>query len=151
MREKDKANLKQLPKILESYQDELDLAEDRLRIKGKTLVQANQENASWQLYYDSRKVELHTLMKQWDTRKTSIASHYFKKYTETSNLDLSDRAKDKYINNEEEFLEYEEIYLMIKEIHDKYAATVDAFRSRGYALNNVTKLVCAQAEDRMFD
>jgi hypothetical protein len=40
-----------------------------------------------------------------------------------------------------------ELYLEVKDLHDRYAAVVDAFRSRGFALNNITKIRVAALED----
>lgn len=147
MRDKDKKHLVELVKTLEKYQEEFDLVEDRIRIKGKSLAEANQENASWQIFYDSKRAELSTLMKRWEAKRDAVHGSLFKKYTQTSNLDLSDRAKDKYIQNEEEYLEYHELYLEIKELHDKFSSAVDAFRSRGFALNNITKARVADVQD----
>ena len=69
------------------------------------------------------------------------------KFTETYNRELSDRQKEKYIDNEEQYLSQYEIYLEIKDVYEQYEAVCNAFQSRGYALNNITKIRVASLED----
>ena len=142
-----KEDLSNLPDILAQYEDALSDVQENLKIKGKTLQEANVENPVWQSYYDERRVELHTLVKYMDSRVAKARGKLFKSYTENHSHDLSDRAKDKYIDNEPAYLNALELYLEIKEVYEKYESVVDAFRSRGYALNNVTKLRVASLED----
>lgn len=136
-----------LPDIIANYESELVEAKENLIIKGKTLEKANFENPTWQLYYDQRRVELHTLLKYLDGLVASARGKLFRSYTETYQRDISDRAKDQYINNEPAYLDMYEIYLEIKDVHDRYQAICDAYKSRGYALNNITKIRVASLED----
>ena len=138
---------KNLPAILEEYEKGLQHVEENLTIKGKRLEAANVEQPSWHLYYESRRAELQTLVKFFDGKLSAIRGQLFKKYTEGYNRELSDRQKDKYIDNEEKYLNQLEIYLEIKEVYEKYQAVCDAFQSRGYALNNITKIRVASLED----
>lgn len=143
---KDKAKL---VSILFQYEDELKEVENNLRIKGKKLEEANRENAIWQHYYDQRKIELGTLRKYFEQEVARVRGTLFKTYTESNSRDLSDRAKDKYIDHEKAYLDTNELLLEVQEMYEKYESVVDAFRSRGYALNNITKLRCASLEDVM--
>jgi hypothetical protein len=142
--EKDYSNLSDL---LAVYEDALTDVEKNLRIKGKTLQEANVENPTWQSYYDERRVELHTLVKYFDAQVQKTRGKLFKGYTENYSYDISDRAKDKYIDHETAYLNVYELFLEIKELYEKYESVVDAFRSRGFALNNITKLRVASLED----
>ena len=136
-----------LPDIMETYENELIEAEANLQIKGKTLERANVENPTWQLYYDQRRSELHILLKYIEGLLAGVRGKLFRSYTETPSQILSDRAKDQYINNEPAYLSMLEIMLEIKDIHDRYQAVCDAYKSRGYALNNITKIRVASIED----
>jgi len=136
-----------LPEIIANYETELLEAEKNLIIKGKTLEKANVENPTWQLYYDQRRIELYTLVKYIEGLVASVRGKLFRSYTETYQRDISDRAKDQYINNEPAYLSMQEIYLEVKDIHDRYQAVCDAYKSRGYALNNITKIRVASLED----
>lgn len=136
-----------LPDILDEYERGLGLVEQNLNIKGKSLQAANVEQPSWQLYYDTRRSELYSLVKYFEAKMSATRGKLYKKYTEKYTRELSERGKDKYIDNEETFLSQNEIYLEIKETYEKYVAVCDAFRARGYALNNITKIRVASLED----
>lgn len=137
---------KNLPNILIEYEKELEGFEAKLTIKGKNLETANAEHAGWHLYYDTRKAELYSLVKFFEGKTAAARGKLFKKYTETYNRELSDRQKDQYINNDDVYLRQLEIYLEIKEVYSKYEAVCNAFQSRGYSLNNITKIRIASLE-----
>lgn len=140
-------NAEKLSQVLEEYEKALIGVEAIIEIKGKKLEHANRENPTWQLYYDQKRIELSTIVKYLELQVSRVRGKMFQKYTETYAKDLSDRAKDKYIDNEASVLTWNELYLEAKETYDKYQAVVDAFQSRGYALNNITKIRVASLED----
>ena len=140
-------NFRNLDSVLSSYDKALDEADEILSLKGKTLEQANKENPAWQVYYDQKRVELKTLVDYLELQVQRVRSRLFKNLTQASQHDLSDRAKDKYIDGEKTYLDAYEIYLEVKDMYDKYQAVVNGFTSRGYALNNITKIRVAALED----
>ena len=140
-------NLCQLPEILTQYENELDDVESHIGIKNKTLERANRDQ-TWQSYYDQRRIELKTILDYIENNQIKrIRGKLFQKYTENFQQELSDRAKDKYIDNEQAYLEMYEIFLEVKEVYNKYQSVVDTFTSRGYALNNITKARVAEVHD----
>ena len=76
-----------------------------------------------------------------------VRGKLFRDYTENYSRVLADRAIDKYIDKEDAYLAAYGLYLEVKEIHDQYVRVVEAFRSRGFALNNITKIRVAAMED----
>lgn len=140
-------NKKSLPDILTEYESALDGFEKNLEIKGKKLEHANREHPGWQSYYDQRRIELYSLVKYYDGQISRVRGKLFKSYTETYSRELSDRAKDKYIDNEKAYLDMLEVFLEVKELYDRYDAVIEAFKSRGYALNNITKIRVSALED----
>lgn len=143
---------KNLATVLEPYIEGISEAEEKLTLRGKGMEKANQENASYKYYYHSRLAELNTLTKYLERDIDRVRGKLFRSFTPPHfNLDLSDRAKDKYIDSEQSYLDVHEVYLEVKEIRDTYEAIVDAFRDRGYALKNITELRVAQIEDALLD
>jgi hypothetical protein len=138
-----------LPAIIEQYEEDLEDAEKHISIKGKTLEGANVEHASWMSYYDQKRVELSALMKFLEREVERIRGKLWVQYTEKMSLALNTRDKENYINNEPAYLAKQEQYLMVKEIHDKYSSLVDAFKSRGFALNNIVKLRTSAIENEV--
>lgn len=142
-----KERFKNLPKILAEYEAELNNAEQDLEIKGKTLERANRENPSLYSYYDQRRMELKTLVDYMDNQVQRSRGRLFKTFTENNNRELSDRAKDKYIDGEQAYLDMYEIYLEVKDLYQQYDSVVEAFKLRGYALKNITEIRIAQLEN----
>jgi hypothetical protein len=142
-------NIHRLPAVLEEYERGLDqeTVEANLAIKGKVLEVANTEQAGWLLYYSSRKAELYALLKWLEGQLSAVRGKHFRAYTEHYQRELSDRQKDKYIDNEQDVQVQLELYLTVKEMHDRYEAVVDAFQARGFALRNITELRIRSLED----
>lgn len=133
-------NYENLPSILAPYMDDIDQAKDRLRLKGKTIGEANKEQGSWLLHYDARRKELEVLHKYMEAQVAKVRGQLFRKFTENFSIDLSDRAKDKYIDKEPEYLKVYEVMLTVEEITEAFKSIVDAFIQRGYSLKNLTEL-----------
>jgi leucyl-tRNA synthetase len=108
-----------------------------LAVKGKVLATAFTEQADWLYLYSIKLAEVEKLLNYSDSRVQAIRGKLFKTYSEKYSRELSDRQKDKYIDNEDQYLQIYQIYLEIKEVRDKYKAAVDAFIARGYALKNL--------------
>lgn len=140
-------NYKELPNIIERYELLLNGVEENLKVKGKTLQGANQEHASWLYYYDVRRQEINTIVKYLEREVERVRGKLWKEYTETHNRDLNARDKDNYINNEPAYLTKHELLLEVTDLYHKYGAVVDAFKARGYALNNIVKVRTSAIED----
>lgn len=138
---------KNLPTILTTYDDALKDAEVELSIKGKSLEHANRENPSLYSFYDQRRVELKILVDYMEAQVQRTRGRLFRSFTDNFNRELSDRAKDKYVDGEQAYLDIYEIYLEVKEMHGQYESIVEAFKLRGYALNNMTKIRVASMEN----
>lgn len=139
-------NLSNLPELIIQYEDELVNVLTHLEVKGKSLKHANMEQASHEYFYSYRLSELKSILKMADINVARARGKLFKQYTEHHSIDLSDRAKEQYINNDDAYISAFQLYLEVKETYDKYEAALEAFRSRGYALNNITKARIAEVE-----
>jgi hypothetical protein len=133
--------------VLAEYDAVLDTAEENLRVGGKTLEKANRENASWMVYYDQRRIELQKLSDFFQSLLDRKYSVLYKSYKEGYSRELGERSIDKYIQNDEEYLALYELLLDIKEVLMKYESFVEAFKARGYALNNITRARVASVHD----
>ncbi len=133
--------------MLEEYAKEVDEAYVKIKLKGQLLEHANRENPSWAAYYDQRRIELSTIVKWLDANVKRVRSTLFKNLYKNQPYDLSDNAKNKFVDSEPAYLTAYELYLEGREIYETYQSIVDAFRANGYALNNITKQRVAGLED----
>lgn len=133
-------NFENLPGLLLEYDEHLAEASARIAIKGKIIEEALKEQAAWPVFYDEKRRELKTLVKFLDSKVNATRGRLTRIYTENYSRELSDRLKDKYIDNEDDFLKMNEIFLEVEELAEKYEAIVDAFKVRGFALRDIVTL-----------
>lgn len=142
-------NIDKLPDVIAYYEDLIDEEEiaKHLAIKGKRLEVANTEQASWVFFYETKRAEVYAMVKWLETKLAALRGKHFKTYTEHYSRELNDRQKDKYIDNEPTVLAQMEIYLRVKELHEKLEAVCEAFKARGFALRNITEVRIRSLED----
>lgn len=140
------ANYELLPDILEEYEDLLDDVGEHLRMQGKSLEEANREHPGWQLFYDQKRAELHMLVKHFEGEVKRVTASLYKSYKENQgrNIELNERELLKWIENEPALKSVSRLLLEVRETFEKFDAVNDAFQSRGYALNNITKARIAE-------
>jgi hypothetical protein len=135
-----------LPAVLAEYDQALGYSTEEIKIKGKTIEQANMENPTHQSFYDQKRIELKTLTDYINMDVQRIRGKLFKQFKETHSRELNEREINQYINNENAYLTKFQLYLEVKEMYNKYQSVVEAFTARGYALNNITKVRVAMIE-----
>jgi hypothetical protein len=129
-----------LQRIIERYEEDLKDVEKHIQISGKTLFQANEEQAAWQLFYDQRRIELYSLVKWYRMEVDKVRGILFSDISFNNNLGLTDKAKNQFIDKDKKYLSKKRLLIEIEELYERYAVVVTAFNSRAYALNNITKL-----------
>lgn len=142
-----KERFKNLGDILAVYDGELKNAEQDLAIKGKSLENANRENPSHYAFYDQRRMELKTLVDYMENQVQRTRGILFKNFTDNYNRELSDRAKNQYIDGEQAYLDIYEIFLEVQDVYRQYESVVEALKLRGYALKNITEIRVHQLEN----
>ena len=137
-------NLTNVSIIVEVYENDIEGFEDHLRLKNKNIIVANQEQPAWLVYYDARSKELKSAVDFMEVHVQKVRGKLWRDYTEHYSRDLQVKDKDQFINNEPAYLNAYEIYLIVKELYERYLSVVDAFKARAYALTNLTRLVTSQ-------
>jgi hypothetical protein len=144
-------NVTNIVRILDVYEQYLDNYKDHLRLQGKNLVVANNEQPGWLVYYDSRRSELKSALEYMEVQVQKVRGKLWKDYTENYSRELQAKDKEQYINHEPTYLDTYELYLELKDLYEQYVSVVDAFKARGYALNNITRIVSSDMADYMID
>lgn len=133
--------------IIDEYEQYLIGYENNLQIKTKTLELALKEQASWVAYYGEKKNELKTIVNYLDIQLNRVRSVLYAQYNEAHSRALTDRAIDKYIDREPEYIAMWELHAEVKEVLDKYEMILDAFNRRGFALRDLTASRIAMVND----
>lgn len=140
-------NYQQLSRILSDCEDLFNEAEKNLIIKGKTLEVALKEQATWQCFYAQKRIELKTLIKHLEMTINKIRGKKYIQFNENYSRSLGERAIEKYIDTDADYISVYETYLEVQEMFEKFSALVDAFTSRGYALRNITQARVSEIND----
>lgn len=140
-------NNEKLIPLLDEYEADLAEAKLHLGIKGKTIEKALIENPTWQHYYDQKRIELYTLKKHFENEIARVRGKLFRRFKENHSRELNEREIAKYTDSEKEFLTMSALFHEVQEVYMQYESVVEAFRSRGFALNNITKIRVVSMEE----
>lgn len=132
-------NMKNIQNLLDQYTEDLIPYANNLTIDNKTLEKCLKEQATWCAYYGERNAELSTIIKHIENQIKRIRGILTVQYNENYNPKLSERVTDKYIDRENDYLDIYSVLLEVQELKSKYENVLEAFKSRGYALRNITE------------
>lgn len=136
--------------LLERYaqlEDDFQEARAALTLKGKTLADANSDQAEWPIYVDERLGELKTLCKKYEVAIDMVRGNVVREL-KGSAMDLG-RELSRYVDRDERYLEAQERFLRFDELREKYDALSEAWRTRGYALKNRVDMLIHQIRDNL--
>lgn len=139
-----KKDLNKLDSIIKIYREELKSADDVIELRNKRIDIANAEQSGWANYYHEKEIEVKHIKDYIYMKTQEVHGTLWQKYTEKMNIALANKDKEEYIKSDPIYLNILEQYLKIQELHDHFIRLNDSFDTRGYALNNLTKLVIAQ-------
>lgn len=136
-----------LPDVLNKHRMIQKEARDKLKINDKSpggIVTENMYQASYLGYYDELKLHIKKILKYLTIKEEAEFGKYWRMYTENYSRELNYRDKEHYIKNEQKYMNLKELVLEVSEIYEQYDSIVNAFISKGYALNNITKILTAK-------
>lgn len=136
-----------LPELMGAYEADIQAADQRLSITGKTGPEAQKEQCGWPVYYGVKRAEINKLLKYLDSRQEQIRAKFWKHFSEGYSRQLGERVIDKYINGEEEYMRFRELYLEVEELKEKFDAVCNAFDKRGFTLRDWTTLKVNQLQN----
>jgi hypothetical protein len=132
-------NTKNIRTIVNDYEHDLLNYEERLTMVGKTIEHCLKEQPQWTAYYAERKVEIKSIVAWLETQIKKVRAQLYIQYNEHHSRALGDRTIDKYIDREDEYLNYNSYLLEFQEILGKYEMLLDAFNKRGFALRDIVQ------------
>lgn len=135
--------------LLKYYQEIYEKASQDVNVDAKTLQKACLEHASLYLYYYDKLCELKHLSSNLQIELDRLRSKHTIKYNEKHSIDLNSSMITKYIESESDIINAKQMLAEADEIKNKFEAVKEAFISRGYQLNNVTKQRVAMVEESL--
>lgn len=131
--------IEQLNTTLQGYEKALEGAAADIAMKGKSLGDAQREQASLAYFYGVRKAELYILFKRTETRVYAIRGRLHRWFKENDSRAASERQIDKYVDSHEEYLTSMDVLLWIEELYKKFVEVDNAFEKRGFAIRDHTE------------
>jgi uncharacterized protein YfdQ (DUF2303 family) len=140
------ADLSTLPDFISHYEAELNSAKNDVRVYGK--VEKNISNLPGVTEYRFNQLqEIEAVLNYLNIQLRKIRRKHFQKYLEKYNRTLSSRDAEKYVDGEDEVIDYEVLINEVALLRNKYLGVMKGLDSKNFMLGHITRLRTAGMED----
>jgi hypothetical protein len=133
-------DLTQLPDTLSECDEFIAEMHQLVKIEGKLLLDVANSQSSTISKCVIKRAEIKKLMKISEALVNQVRGKLFRVYTENMDIQLSDRAKEKYVDSDSEFLDAYAINAEITERYDKLDGLCQALVARGFVIRNIVDI-----------
>jgi hypothetical protein len=135
-----------IPDFITYYEGELDLAKKECRILGQVersiaALPGITEHRFNQLQ------EIEAVLNYLNIQLRKIRRKHFQKYLEAYNRALTSRDAEKYVDGEDEVIDYETIINSVALLRNKYLGILKGLESKNFMQGHLVRLKCAGMED----
>ena len=139
-------NIAQIPNAITYYETELQDAKLEVILKG------NVEKAAAQLpglleHRFAQLQEIEAILRHLEIQLRKVRSKWFKKYLENYQRALSSRDVEKYVDGEQEVVDYEDLINQFALLRNQWLAVLKGLDQKQWQITNIVKLRCAGLED----
>lgn len=139
-------DLSAIPDFIAFYDDEL------IKARGEVKVYGNVEKSIAALpgiteYRFNQLQEIEAVLNFLNIQLRKIRRKHYQKYLEGYNRALSSRDAEKYVDGEDEVIDYEVLINEVSLIRNKYLGVMKALESKNFMLGHLTRLKTAGMED----
>lgn len=135
-----------LPEFINYYEKELEVARFDCGIKGNLEKSiAALPGITEQRFNQLQEIE--AILNYMNTQLRKIRKTYFKKYLENYARALSSRDAEKYVDGEDEVIDYETLINEVALIRNKWLGLMKGLESKNFMLGHISRLRTAGMED----
>jgi len=141
-------DMRKVPEFIAYYEKELLEAREEVKVRGsidKNL--AALPGITEHRFAQLQEIEAVLNFVNIELRKERTAM--FRKYLENYNRALSSRDAEKYADGEQSVIDWELIINEVALLRNKYLGILKGLESKGFSLNNITRLRAAGLDDMM--
>jgi hypothetical protein len=139
-------NLSRLPDFIEHYNTELQSAKLEVGIKGS--VERHLAGLPGITEYRFNQLqEIEAVLNYLNIQLRKVRSATFKKYLENYNRALSSRDAEKYVDGEEDVINYETLVNEVALLRNRYLGILKGLEAKQWQLGHIVKLRTAGMED----
>lgn len=140
------ASLAAIPDFIEHYESQLDDAREDVRIRGK--IEKNLADLPGITEHRFNQLqEIEAVLNYLNIQLARLRRKHFQKYLEGYNRVLSAREAEKYVDGEQEVVDFETIINDVALIRNKWLGIMKALESKNFQLGHITRLRVAGMED----
>jgi hypothetical protein len=140
------ANLGEIPAFIDYYEKELTVAKSEIKIQGnveKSL--ANLPGLTEHRFNQLQEIE--AVLEFLNIQLRKIRRKHFQKYLEAYARALTSRDAEKYVDGEDEVIDFETIINEVALIRNKWLGVMKGIESKNFMLGHVVRLRTAGMED----
>ena len=139
-------DLSNLPDFISHYESELISAKSDVKVYGN--VEKNIAALPGVTEYRFNQLqEVEAVLRYLEIQLRKIRRKHFQKYLEKYNLNLSSRVAEKYVDGEDEVIDYEVLINEVALLRNKWTGIIKALESKNFMLGHVVRLRTAGMED----
>lgn len=139
-------DLGRLPDALEHFENEYWQAADEVKIRGNLeKAAASMPGVVEQRFNQLQEIE--AILNYLNIQLRKIKSKHFKKYLENYQRALSSRDVEKYVDGEDEVVDYETLVNEVALMRNRWLGIIKALDQKQWQITNITKLRVAGMED----
>ena len=140
------ADLGQIPAFIDYYDHEL------IEAKGEIKIQGNVERALSNLpgvteHRFNQLQEIEAVLEYLNIQLRKIRRRHFQKYLEAYARALTSRDAEKYVDGEDEVIEFETLVNEVALLRNRYLAIMKGMESKNFMLGHIVRLRAAGMED----
>jgi hypothetical protein len=139
-------DLSKLPDFISFYDSELEKAKFECSIRGKLEKQISDLPGLTEHRFNQLQ-EIEAILNYLNIQLRKIRRKHFQKYLESYPRALSSRDAEKYVDGEDEVIDYETLINEVALLRNKWLGLIKGLESKNFMLGHVTRLRTAGMED----
>lgn len=140
------ANLGEIPSFISYYENELNVAKGEIKIQGNVeRALSNLPGMTEQRFNQLQEIE--AVLEFLNIQLRKIRRKHFQKYLEAYARALTSRDAEKYVDGEDEVIDFETIINEVALLRNKWLGVMKGIESKNFMLGHVVRLRTAGMED----
>ena len=140
------ANLSEIPAFIEYYEGELMAAKGEIKIRGNVeKALSNLPGETEQRFNQLQEIE--AVLEFLNIQLRKIRRKHFQKYLEAYARALTSRDAEKYVDGEDEVIDFETIINEVALLRNRWLGVMKGIESKNFMLGHVVRLRTAGMED----
>lgn len=140
------ADLGEIPAFILFYENELQSAKSDCAISG--LLEKNLKDLPGITEHRFNQLqEIEAVLEYLNIQLRKMRRKYFQKYLETYQRALTSRDAEKYVDGEDEVIDFETIINEVALLRNRWLGVMKGLETKGFQVNNITRLRVAGMED----